>query len=397
MKKLLFLGASWGQMPPLWHVQKNKDVEIYTADSQLTNPGHKLAVKSFNISSADTPLLRAAAKENGIDCVLCYASDVGQASATILSKELGNFFNPLIAVETLINKYLFKDLLNQHEIQTTFLKKISSNDLLQEEHLQEILENLPLVSKPILGSGSKGVRFIYGKSDLSKIRESFEYSDNVILESYLKKEGSQICGDGFFQNGKLSNFTAGDGLFYEEHELQIPYAESFPSTHAEKIIHTAKDKVEEILRLSGFVRGNINFDIIVCLGEPYIIEIAPRPGGNFIPEVIKQHNGIDLIDAFIQNAMDENYIFNQKIAVNNFVSSYMIHSLEEGVIEKLFIDERLKPYIIREHLFNSPGDKVRAFKQGSDAIGNIQMMFPTQELQIEMMSSINNLIQIQLQ
>ena len=397
MKKLLFLGASWGQMPPLWHVQKNKAVEIYTADSQLTNPGHNLAVKSFNISPADTPLLRNAAKENGIDYVLCYASDVGQASVTILSKELGNFFNPLIAVETLINKYFFKDLLNQHEIQTTFLKKISRNDLLQEEHLQEILENLPLVSKPILGGGSKGVRFIFGKSDLSKIRESFEYSDHVILESYLKKEGSQICGDGFFQNGKLLNFTTGDGLFYEEHAFQIPYAESFPSTHAEKIIHTAKDKVEEILRLSGFVRGNINFDIIVCFGEPYIIEIAPRPGGNFIPEVIKQHNGIDLIDAFIQNAMDENYIFNQVIAINNFVSSYMIHSLEEGIIEKIFIDERVKPYIIRKHLFNSPGDKVRAFKQGSDAIGNIQMMFPTQELQIEMMSSINNLIQIQLQ
>ena len=95
--------------------------------------------------------------------------------------------------------------------------------------------------------------------------------------------------------------------------------------------------------------------------------------------------------------MDENYIFNQEIAANNFVSSYMIHSLEEGIIEKIFIDVRVKPYIIRKHLFNSPGDKVRAFKQGSDAIGNIQMMFPTQELQIEMMSSINNLIQIQLQ
>ena len=92
--------------------------------------------------------------------------------------------------------------------------------------------------------------------------------------------------------------------------------------------------------------------------------------------------------------MDENYIFNQEIAANNFVSSYLY---ADKTIEKIFIDERVKPHIIQKHLFNSPGDKVRAFKQGSDAIGNIQMMFPTQELQIEMMSSINNLIQIQLQ
>ena len=396
MIKILFLGASWGQISPIWHLQDDIDIEILTADNQPLNPGHALAKSSFNISSENTELLRSVVEKHHIDYVLCFASDVGQKSQAIISKELGNFYNPIEAIEILTNKYLFRDFLNQESIQKTYFKKIIESDLGDISILKSIRNNLPLVSKPILGSGSKGVRFIFKTKDLKNIKDSFAYSDSIILESYIEKEGKQICGDGFFQSGKLVNFTAGDGLFYEHNQFQIPYAESFPSTHSDKIINEAKTKIEKILNLSGFVRGNINFDVIIHDGEVYILEVAPRPGGNFIPEIIKQHSGIDLIDAFIKNSIDESYIFSQKKITNNFVSSFMIHSLEEGVLGEILIDKQLDPYIVQKHFFYKPGDEVKIFKSGSDAIGNIQFLFPSQSIQSEIMKSINDLILIKL-
>jgi len=396
MIKILFLGASWGQISPIWHLQDSLDIEIFTVDNQPLNPGHVLAKKSFNISTENTESLRSLVKNQFIDYVLCFASDIGQKSQAIISKELGNFFNPIESIEILTNKYLFRDFLNQEAIQTTYFKKITESDLKDSTILASIKSNLPLVSKPILGSGSKGVRFIFEDKDLIKIKDSFAYSDSIILENYIDREGKQICGDGFFQNGKLVSFTAGDGLFYEKSQLQVPYAESFPSTHSNQIIDKVKTKIEKILKLSGFVRGNINFDVIIHNGEAYIIEVAPRPGGNFIPEVIKRHSGIDLIDAFIKNAIDKNYTFLQKEITNNFVSSFMIHSLEQGVLEEVLIDEQLDPYIIQKHFFYKPGEEVTIFKSGSDAIGNIQFLFPSQAIQSEIMKSINNLILIKL-
>ena len=74
----------------------------------------------------------------------------------------------------------------------------------------------------------------------------------------------------------------------------------------------------------------------------------------------------------------------------------MIHSLEEGVLGEILIDKQLEPYIIQKHFFYKPGDEVKIFKSGSDAIGNIQFLFPSQSIQSEIMKSINNLILIKL-
>ena len=34
MIKILFLGASWGQISPIWHLQDSLDIEIFTVDNQ---------------------------------------------------------------------------------------------------------------------------------------------------------------------------------------------------------------------------------------------------------------------------------------------------------------------------------------------------------------------------
>ena len=131
-------------------------------------------------------------------------------------------------------------------------------------------------------------------------------------------------------------------------------------------------------------------------GKPFVIEVGPRSGGNFMSEIIRKHNGIDLIDAFIETFTNKKYEFSQQERNQRFVASYMIHSMENGVFKKIIIDEKLKPFIYDEILFINPGESIRRFSQGSDAIGNIKLEFPSKKIQISIMKSINGLIAIEL-
>lgn len=128
MKKYLFLGAAWGQISPLSYFKNQDNVEIYIADNQPNNPGHKISDKSFNVSTDDISSLRKIVNEFEIDSVYCFASDVGQISQSVLSKEIGQHSNPIESIKTLTNKLFFREFLFNEGIQKNFFTELSSED-----------------------------------------------------------------------------------------------------------------------------------------------------------------------------------------------------------------------------------------------------------------------------
>ena len=281
-------------------------------------------------------------------------------------------------------------------IQNSFYLKLSKDDLKDKAVINNLLSKLPLVVKPLYGSGSKGVNFIFNTEDLHLLMDSIKFSPSgfIIAEEYIVKEGKQICGDGFFEDSHLKNFSTGDGYFYDDSLNKVPYAESFPSTHSAEIITQAKNIIEKILIYAGYKKGPINFDILVSEGQPFIIEVAPRSGGNYIPEVIKRHNGVDLLKATLLTYSDKNYSFGEKQNKIQYISSYMIHSRAEGRFKSLSIKDDLVPFIYDKIIYVKKGDLVKNFTQGSHAIGNIKLQFPNHEKQIEIMNSINTAINV---
>ncbi len=396
MKRFLFLGAAWGQISPINYFRNNKNFEIFTLDNKKNNPGHKMAKESFNISIDDVQSIKKVVSDIGIDAIFCFASDAGLISQSIISRELGMHFNTLESIKTLTNKFNFREFLFNENIQRHFFMKFSIEDLNDKNIYDQLIANIPLVVKPMNGSGSKGVNFIFHPRHFNLIKNSLQFSSSktLIIEKFFYKNGMQICGDGFFEDSKLKNFSTGDGHFYEDSHYMVPYAESFPSSHSKKIISSAKVLVEKILNKIKFSKGPINFDIIVVNGKPFVIEIAPRSGGNYIPDVIKKHNGVDLLRATLNTYSDPGYSFNERKGNINYVSSYMIHSLVEGRFDSLEIKEDLLPYIYDKILYVKKGDIVKEFTQGSYAIGNIKLKFPDFETQRKMMDIINDSINV---
>ena len=92
-----------------------------------------------------------------------------------------------------------------------------------------------------------------------------------------------------------------------------PWGETFPSSHNKEILDVAKNKLESVLQLSGFSRGPFNFDLIITKdNKVFILEIGPRPGGNFIPTVIKKQTGVDMIGAEVEASINKEFKFKPK-------------------------------------------------------------------------------------
>ena len=73
-KKILFLGGSKFQVPPLIYA-KNKGYEVITCDYSPGNPGHKFADKYYNVSTTDYEAVLEVALKEKVDGIVAYASD----------------------------------------------------------------------------------------------------------------------------------------------------------------------------------------------------------------------------------------------------------------------------------------------------------------------------------
>ncbi len=80
MKKLLLLGAATFQIPPIKYAL-DRGYYVITCDNVPENPGHKLAHKSFNTSTTDMEGILSIARQEDIDGIMTFGSDVSAPTA----------------------------------------------------------------------------------------------------------------------------------------------------------------------------------------------------------------------------------------------------------------------------------------------------------------------------
>lgn len=394
MKKIMFLGAAVHQMSPIKY-SYDKGYFIITCDNIKSNPGHKIANKSYNISTVKMEEILAIAKKEKIDGIMTYASDISANAVAYVSNNLGLPGNSIESVKALTNKGIFRKYINQGIEYKVFKSKKNAISYCNSR-------KTPFVIKPTDSSGSKGVSVVSNRENIGlKLSDAFlnSMSNEVIVEDFIsKKNNLQICGDGFMLNNKLKFICFGDGYFYESNFSNVPWGETFPSCVDKQTLRKVKRIIEEILNKLDFGRGAFNFDVFIKdNGEPFINEIGPRNGGNFIPEIILLQSGVNLIRASVESALNQNFSFDETELIGpNCYASYMIHSKEAGFFKGVTYSKQIKEYIINENIFLNLNDKVNSFSKGSDAVGNLILKFETPIEMQEIYPYINEHIKVKL-
>lgn len=402
MKKILLLGGSAQQVIA---IKKAKELGYFTivCDYLEDNPGQYCADKFYLESTTDKEAVLEIAKIENIDGILAYASDPAAPTAAYVSEKLNLPGNPYKSVEILCNKDKYRNFLKDNGFNTPKSKGYSN----VEDALSDIMNNMftvPVMVKPVDSSGSKGVSLLDENTEIrEKINLAFSYSKSkrIIIEEYVDSYGFQVAGDGLSVDGNLVfRYFANDHFNKDAENPYVPISASFPYNMPEEIHDKIHSEIQRLITLLKMKDCTYNFDVrINSKYDVYLMEVAPRSGGNYIPQVIKYATGVDMLDFAIRLAMEED-VDEVKITKEDlgFWSYYAIHSTKQGILKEININQEVvENNIVESYIIKKPKDNIEPFRGASSTLGILIMKFESSESMIDMMENSKDWISIVLE
>lgn len=373
MKKILMLGGSLQQVPA---IKKAKELGFYviTCDYLPENPGHSYADEYHNVSTTDKEAVLALAVKLEVDGIVAYASDPAAPTAAYVAEKMGLPGNPYNSVKLLTEKDLFREFL----IKNGFNSPKASGFVKFEDAYEKIDEyNLPVMVKPVDSSGSKGVVKVCSKEQLkSAVEEALSYSRSkrFVMEEFIEKKGYQVSGDGFSVNGKLVFTSYGNELYSSKGTREyVALGEFWPSLMTSEQKQKVDDELQRLITALGMKNGAYNIEVIIDKNDKvYILELGPRNGGSYIPQLIKYATGVDLVDytIFASVGMDCSQL--KMAETKGFFSNYMIYSTSSGSFKGIWFDEKFKnENLLEVHCTYKEGDSVSAYQNTTHSLGTI--------------------------
>lgn len=394
MKRILFLGGSAMQIPPIRYAREQGHYVI-TCDYLPENPGHELAHEYHNVSTTDLDAVLEVARNAGIDGIVAYASDPAAPTAAYVGNALGLVSNPYESVLTLARKDLFRRFLRDHGFNVPRSESFTS--LAEAWKYAETL-CLPIFVKPVDSSGSKGVTQLQDLDGLETAFShalSFSRAKKVVVEERICRAGYQVAGDGFIVDGRLAFRCFANEHFDELCSGLVPIGESFPAIHDPRLLETAHRETQRLLTLLDMKTGALNFDFVFTeSGEFFFLELGPRNGGNLIPEVIRYTTGVDLVKYTVDAALGLDCSALKMEPPRGYYSSYIMHALHEGTCQELWTTKRFQSHVVEENIWVKRGDAVRQFNGSNDTLGTAILRFDSPAQMLAMMDHMENDIRV---
>lgn len=168
----------------------------------------------------------------------------------------------------------------------------------------------PLVAKPTDLASSAFVRLVHDESELQQawavlqaFPRNFREQPRVpllLLEEYLLGEEVSVeaCSYGGTTTilGITDKSITGHPYFVEDGHM-------FPARLHQADVHAVHELVQGALAAVGHDHGISHTEVKLTPQGPRIVEINPRPGGNYIAELVQRVTGVDLLLAQIDLAL----------------------------------------------------------------------------------------------
>ncbi|MBQ7288606.1 MAG: ATP-grasp domain-containing protein [Clostridia bacterium] len=392
MKKILMLGGSMQQIPAIKQA-KEKGLFTITCDYLPDNPGHKYSDAFYNVSTTDKEAVLKLAKELDIDGIVAYASDPAAPTAAYVAQKMGLPGNPYESVEILTQKDLFRDFLQKHGFNTPMACGYTN---FEDANADIERFKFPVMVKPVDSSGSKGVVKIESKNQLKEaVEEALSYSraKRIVIEEFIQKKGYQISGDGFSVNGELVFTSYGNELYSGKGTREyVALGEFWPSLLSPDLKKKVDNELQKLIKALGMKTCAYNIEVILDKNDDvYILELGPRNGGSYIPQLIKYATGVDLIDYTIRAAVGEDCSDLKPAETNGCFSNYMIYSTVSGKFDTLwFSDSFKKNNLLDVYCTYSVGDEVHAYQNTTHSLGTIIFKANSVEEMIELTNHMEN-------
>ncbi|MBQ1257934.1 MAG: ATP-grasp domain-containing protein [Clostridia bacterium] len=398
MKKIMLLGGSQQQVVAI-EKAKALGYETVLCDYLPDNPGQLTADRFYQVSTTDKDAVLEVAVQEKIDGILAYASDPAAPTAAYVAEKLGLPGNPSRSVEILCNKDLFRKFLAENGFHTPRAFGFENTDF-RAEDLDGI--RWPVLVKPVDSSGSKGVALA---SDFDQLKEkavqamAFSRSGRIIVEEYVEMYGEQVAGDGLSVDGELMVACFGDDFFDASCDNPfVPVSAAFPCTLPPELQERIKKEVQRLITLLGMKTCTYNFDIRIGKDmNVYLMEIAPRSGGNYIPQIVQRITGVDMVSCAVLGAMGEPVMPEINRHPSGYYAYYALHSNTAGTLKSLKISEKDGMKILEDHTLVKPGSEVKKFVGANATMGILVLSFESNEQMQKMIHDPKTWIEMEIE
>jgi biotin carboxylase len=282
--------------------------------------------------------------------------------------------NPYSSVKVLTEKDLFREFLRQNGFKAPVAKGYSS----AEEALNDINRfTFPVMVKPVDSSGSKGVVKVSNLIDMgTAIEEAFSYSriKRIVIEEFIEKKGYQVSGDGFSIDGKLVFTSYGNELYSNKGTREyVALGEFWPSFLVKEQKQKIDSELQRLINALGMKTCAYNIEVILDEEDNvFVLELGPRNGGSYIPQLIQYATGVDMIYYTLRGAVGEDCSDLKQTETVGCFSNYMIYSTVSGEFDGIWFDEDFeKNNLLDVYCTYNKGDTVHAYQNTSHSLGTI--------------------------
>lgn len=398
MKKLLILGASVDQVL-LIKAAKEHGLYVVCCDYTNDNPGLPFVDKHYQVDYMDRDAVLEIGMKEKVDGVFSN-SERAMINVAYVSETMGLFGNSMKSVESLIEKSVFRNLLEKVAVYCPghFLAKNYDELFSKIQNVQ-----FPIIIKPCVGSGSRGIQVI-DDFDRVLITQAFDeclkfsWNKMVEVEEFVQMPSLSSIEGEVFVYGEDIWFNGLFDVHRSRYYSMIPMAYSCPFRIEEEKMNVIKDVVRKIVKGAGLVFGEFNIEMYFTKnGDLFVIELNPRQGGRYLPQMVQEHNGINYYKLLVSLAVgDEKYYEFVKsssfIPQENCVSKYMVFGHKEGILEGVYFSPEIKPFVEREQPLKNKGDIVKDTRNGTHAIGIVDLLFDNYQQQRYFMENIEDFI-----
>ncbi|MBK1876637.1 ATP-grasp domain-containing protein [Pelagicoccus mobilis] len=397
MKTVLILGGTMYQVPVIEYC-KQKGYRAVTCDYIPSNPGHKYSDEYHNVSTTDIEGVLSLAKVIQADAIVAYASDPAAITAARVAQGLKLPGNSIESVEILSNKSKFRQFLEKNRFRTPKTVTIKTLQTIEKD-VQKL--SYPLIIKPVDSSGSKGVIKIDSPDKLSESFDQsirFSRSGSVIIEEFIDKIGPILGGEVFIENGKRLASFLGDQLCDAQLAPYTPCGMIFPTRRPPEIQLKVLNTVETIVNKLGFSSGGVNIEFLIDQkGEPIVIEIGPRTGGNLLPELATIGTGFDFAGNSVETALGNKPAPLKLNIRDQNLAYYAVHTNDAGILKEVTFSDKLSRHISNYIQLKKRGDQVEPFRSANHSLGILLLKFDSPQDSHSIMSIIDKHINVQLE
>jgi hypothetical protein len=100
-------------------------------------------------------------------------------------------------------------------------------------------------------------------------------------------------------------------------------------------------------------------DFMVCEGRIVLLELAPRPGGDCLPFLLRRSRGLDILKLFMDFSRRQPLRLNHSSDSRAFIG-LRLHARQSGILKKIDANRLQQDSRVHEiHLIRKPGHSIK--------------------------------------